>query len=137
MLCFATGDARSRQFQLDLQFIQQTSRFSAFRSRHSASKMTIRNLNRTGATDTPFVVHYLIWAFQWRRRDIFIVIFYKIDLTTFDRSVHTFFKACLMAPEPSYEDENTTVQPRKRRKEDADGEEDTRAPSMPKVPQGT
>jgi len=85
--------------------------------------MTSRNLNTTWRdtifkqyaadfeADVPYPVRYLINAPPWK--DIFITVPEKIDLRAYRNAVFTFYKAKHCSEDPTYEDEQISVQPRK------------------------
>jgi hypothetical protein len=85
--------------------------------------MTTRNLNKTWrdivfdqysadlSANEPFPIRYLINAPEWKR-DIFINVPERISLEAYRRSVLTFFRTKHRDTDPSYEDENLSVQPR-------------------------
>jgi hypothetical protein len=86
--------------------------------------MTSRNLNLTWRAvvftqyeadldaDAPFPIRYLINAGQ-RHRDIFITIPQKIPVQALRQSIFTFFAAVHTSDDPTYDDENISVRPRK------------------------
>lgn len=88
-----------------------------------AAAMTSRNLNTTWRAvifkqyaedfeaDVPFPVRYLISAPPWK--DIFIAAPHKIDLGTYKRAILAFYLARRFSNDPTHEDENISVRPRK------------------------
>lgn len=85
--------------------------------------MTSRNLNQTWrdvvfkqyeedhAADVPFPIRYLIHANQWRK-DIFIEIPNKIDVSVFRQAVLHFGSTRRLADDPAYEDDLIKVRAR-------------------------
>jgi hypothetical protein len=81
----------------------------------------------------PYPVRYLISTPQWK--DIFINVPVKIDLDTFRRSIFTFFRTLHRSPDPTYQDEHISIEPRRRNtssaEDDAEDQQDVDQDLLP------